>query len=299
MDWRRFPSLSALRAFAAFAEARSLEQAGVRMGVTHAAISQQIRALEGELGVALVDRGGRRLTLTVDGQRLAEALSQGFSQIATTIAQITGADETAPLRITTTPSFAAGWLMPRLPDFRAHHPAIDIAIDPAPEMREIGREADVGLRYGNGGWPGLDAQLILRSSIVVVAAPSLVPADRAADLSHLAGLPWLQELGTNEASTFLDGNGLTRRKGAAIISLPGNLMLDAARDGQGVAVVARAFVEGDLAAGRLRLLMEDPDKEGYFLVTRPGPQRAAVKAFTRWVLRQSGTGFFPPAPPRA
>ncbi len=299
MDWRRFPSLSALRAFAAFAEARSLEQAGARIGVTHAAISQQIRALEGELGVALVDRGGRRLTLTVDGQRLAEALSQGFSQIATTIAQITGADETAPLRITTTPSFAAGWLMPRLPDFRAHHPAIDIAIDPAPEMREIGREADVGLRYGNGGWPGLDAQLILRSSIVVVAAPSLVPADRVADLSYLAGLPWLQELGTNEASTFLDGNGLTRRKGAAIISLPGNLMLDAARDGQGVAVVARAFVEGDLAAGRLRLLMEDPDKEGYFLVTRPGPQRAAVKSFTRWVLRQSGTGFFPPVPPRA
>ena len=299
MDWRRFPSLSALRAFAAFAEARSLEQAGVRIGVTHAAISQQIRAIEGELGVALVDRGGRRLTLTVDGQRLAEALSQGFSQIATTIAQITGADETAPLRITTTPSFAAGWLMPRLPDFRAHHPAIDIAIDPAPEMREIGREADVGLRYGNGGWPGLDAQLILRSSIVVVAAPSLVPAGRVADLSYLAGLPWLQELGTNEASTFLDGNGLTRRKGAAIISLPGNLMLDAARDGQGVAVVARAFVEGDLAAGRLRLLMEDPDKEGYFLVTRPGPQRAAVKSFTRWVLRQSGTGFFPPVPPRA
>lgn len=299
MDWRRFPSLSALRAFAAFAEARSLEQAGARIGVTHAAISQQIRALEGELGVALVDRGGRRLTLTVDGQRLAEALSQGFSQIATTIAQITGANETAPLRITTTPSFAAGWLMPRLPDFRAHHPAIDIAIDPAPEMREIGREADVGLRYGNGGWPGLDAQLILRSSIVVVAAPSLVPADRVADLSYLAGLPWLQELGTNEASTFLDGNGLTRRKGAAIISLPGNLMLDAARDGQGVAVVARAFVEGDLAAGRLRLLMEDPDKEGYFLVTRPGPQRAAVKSFTRWVLRQSGTGFFPPVPPRA
>ena len=299
MDWRRRPSLSALRAFAAFAEARSLEQAGARIGVTHAAISQQIRALEGDLGLALVDRGGRRLTLTVDGQRLAEALSQGFSQIATTIAQITGADETAPLRITTTPAFAAGWLMPRLPDFRAHHPAIDIAIDPAPEMREIGREADVGLRYGNGGWPGLDAQLILRSSIVVVAAPSLVPADRVADLSYLAGLPWLQELGTNEASTFLDGNGLTRRKGAAIISLPGNLMLDAARDGQGVAVVARAFVEGDLAAGRLRLLMEDPDKEGYFLVTRPGPQRAAVKSFTRWVLRQSGTGFFPPVPPRA
>lgn len=290
LNWRDLPPLSQLRAFAAFAEAPSLEQAGARIGVTHAAISQQIRALEAHLGLSLVDRGGRRLVLTAEGERLAAALTAGFGQIAATLAALTGADETAPLRITTTPTFAAGWLMPRLPDFRARHPGIDLVIDPAPENRAIGREADVGLRFGSGGWPELEARLILRSSLAVVAAPGLVPPDGPADLAHLAGLPWLQELGTTEATAFLEKHGLTRRAGAAMISLPGNLLLDAARDGQGVAVVAQAFVQADMAAGRLRLLHEDQESEGYFLVTRPGPQRAALRAFVAWVLRQAAAG---------
>lgn len=290
MEWRNFPPLSQLRAFAAFADAPSLEQAGARIGVTHAAISQQIRALEAHLSLALVERGGRKLTLTPEGRRLAEALDAGFGQIAQTIAALTGADQSAPLRITTTPTFAAGWLMPRLSDFRARHPGIDLAIDPVSENREIGREADVGLRFGNGHWPGLEARLILRSTIVVVAAPSLVPPDAPEGLAHLAGLPWLQELGTSEATAFLEGQGLARREGAAILSLPGNLMMDAARDGQGVAVIARAFVERDIKAGRLRLLVEDDDREGYFLVTRPGPQRSAIRAFVAWVLRQAEAG---------
>lgn len=293
MEWKNFPALSQLRAFSAFAGASSLEQAGAKIGVTHAAISQQIRALETHLGLALVERGGRKLTLTTDGQRLAEALEAGFGQMASTIAALTGADQNAPLRITTTPTFASGWLMPRLSDFRAKHPGIDLAIDPASENREIGREADIGLRYGNGHWPGLESRLVLRSSIAVVAAPSLVPADSPVDLRYLAGLPWLQELGTSEVTAFLEAQGLARREGAAILSLPGNLMMDAARDGQGVAVIARAFVERDIAAGRLRLMMEDEEREGYFLVHRPGPLRPAQKAFAQWVLRQADAGAAP------
>lgn len=290
MDWRNFPPLSQLRAFAAFAEAPTLEQAGARIGVTHAAISQQIRALEAHLGLALVERGGRKLALSPEGRRLAEALEAGFGQIAQTLAAITAADQTPALRITTTPTFAAGWLMPRLADFRARHPGIDLAIDPAHENRDIGREADIGIRYGNGHWPGLEARLVLRSSIVVVAAPALVPGGVDQGLGQLEGLPWLQELGTNEATAFMEAQGLTRRAGAAMISLPGNLMLDAARDGQGVAVIARAFVERDIAAGRLRLLLEDSEKEGYFLIHRPGPLRPAQKAFGSWVLRQAEAG---------
>ena len=295
MDWRNFPPLTQLRAFAAFADAPTLEQAGARIGVTHAAISQQIRALETHLGLRLVDRGGRKLVLTPEGRVLADALDAGFGQIATAIASLTGADQNAPLRVTTTPTFAAGWLMPRLSDFRAHHPEIDLAIDPVSENRDIGREADIGLRYGSGNWPGLEAHLILRSSIVVVAAPSLVPdlgpTGDPADLSQLAGLTWLQELGTSEVTAFFQNTqGLTRRQGGAILSMPGNLMLDAARDGQGVAVIARAFVERDIAAGRLRLLMEDKEREGYFLIHRPGLLKPAQKAFVAWALRQAEAG---------
>ena len=290
MDWRNFPPLSQLRAFAAFAEAPSLEQAGAAIGVTHAAISQQIRALEAHLGLPLVERGGRKLALSPEGRQLADALAAGFGQMAATIASLTGADRNAPLRITTTPTFAAGWLMPRLSDFRARHPGIDLAIDPSSDNREIGRDADVGIRYGNGHWPGLEAQLILQSSIVVVAAPALVSGIGPVDLDHLAGLPWLQELGTSEVTAFMEAQGIARREGAAILSMPGNLMMDAARDGQGVAVIARAFVERDIQAGRLRLLMEDDERMGYFLVLRPGSLRPAQKAFATWVMRQAEAG---------
>lgn len=288
IDWRHLPPLSALRAFSAFSSASGLEEAGARIGVTHAAISQQIRGLEAHLGIALVDRGGRRLVLTAEGRRLADALEAGFAQIAAVIAELTGADAAEPLRVTATPTFAGGWLLPRLPDFRARHPGIDLMIDPAAELRDLGREADVALRYGNGNWPGLDSRLLLRSSVVVVAAPALVPGDAVPDLAHLAELPWLQELGTTEATAFLEKHGLTRRTG--MVSLPGNLMLDAARDGQGVTVVARAFVARDIAAGRLRQLHEDSEREGYFLVRRPGEMRPPLAAFVRWLLRQSDAG---------
>jgi LysR family glycine cleavage system transcriptional activator len=291
MDWRFLPPLSALRAFSAFAGADTLEQAGAGIGVTHAAVSQQIRTLEAHLGVRLVDRGGRRLALTAAGLRLAAALEEGFGRIGRAVAELTEAEAARPLRITTTPAFASGWLMPRLPDFRARNPAIDLTIDPTAALRELGTEADVALRYGNGDWPGVEVRCLLETPVVVVASPRLVPEGAAAGIDDLAQLPWLQELGTSEATAFLEGYGMARKGGAGFLSLPGNLMLDAARDGQGIAVIARAFVEADLVAGRLRVLHEDRAREGYFLVTARGSPRPAVRAFCRWIVEQSEASF--------
>jgi LysR family glycine cleavage system transcriptional activator len=141
------------------------------------------------------------------------------------------------------------------------------------------------MRFGRGDWPGLAARLLLRSSVVVVAAPSLMGDRRPRTVADLADLPWLEELGTSEATAFLEKHGVTRGGAHGLTSMPGNLVRDAARDGQGVAVIARAFVEADLAAGRLTVLFEDTEREGYFVVTRPGVQRAAVKAFVTWALR--------------
>ncbi len=288
MDWRVLPPLSALRAFSAFAEAGSVVAAGDALNVTHAAISQQIRALEAHLRLELVDRSARSMTLTPDGAVLAMSLRQGFGDIARTIGDLTGAEAARPLTITTTPTFAAGWLMPRLASFRAQHPEIDISIDPSPELRAVGPDgADVALRYGNGDWPGLEARLLVQSALVVVASPALI-AGRVIDaVADLAAWPWLQEYGTTEATAFLQKYGVARTGGQGMTSLPGNLMLDAARDGQGVAVIARAFVAGDLAAGRLSVLFEDDEREGYFIAIRQGVQRAAVKAFVQWAVRQA------------
>jgi LysR family glycine cleavage system transcriptional activator len=126
---------------------------------------------------------------------------------------------------------------------------------------------------------------------VVVVAPSLVGNKPAADMAALARFPWMQELGTNEATAFLQARGLTQSAG--ITSLPGNMMIDAARDGQGIAVTARAIVDADIAAGRLLLLFEDDKDTGYYVVTPKGILRPAAQAFVRWAVRQakeSGTG---------
>ncbi|SEP10648.1 LysR family transcriptional regulator, glycine cleavage system transcriptional activator [Salinihabitans flavidus] len=288
MDWHRFPPLNALRAFAAVAEAGTTTRAGARLNVSHAAVSQQLRSLETHLGVALVDRSGRSLTLTDDGERLAQVLLSGFGEIDAVIAEITGQEDRRPLQVSLTPTFAANWLMPRLASFRQGHRQVDILLNPTPSVvRLVPGGIDLAIRYGQGHWPGLEAQLLFETTLAVVAAPELV-GDRVFDSpSDLAAYPWLQELGTTEASDFLAQYGGEHLRGVGWTEVPGNLMLDGARGGQGIAMTARRFVAPDIAAGRLRLLFEIDLGKGYYLVMRPGVPRPALRQFCAWLSEQA------------
>lgn len=288
MDWLSLPPLSALRAFAALAERGSVTAAGDSLNVSHAAISQQIRALETHMGLALVDRSGRKLVLTAEGRQLADALTAGFGAIARTVELLTGADAHRPLQISTTPGFAAQWLMPRMLDFRNRHPHIDVMINPTPDVvpLEPGR-IDIALRHGTGDWTGLAVERLFRTRLVVVAAPTLVGERVIADPSDVADLPWVQEYGTNESTDWLRRKGLSQMRIGGITQVPGNLMLEGVRQGQGVSLVIRAWVEEDIAAGRLRLLFEEPEESGYYIVTRPGVLRASAKAFVAWLRNQA------------
>ncbi|HAW45736.1 MAG TPA: LysR family transcriptional regulator [Roseovarius sp.] len=288
MDWHTLPSLTALRAFAALAETGSTAAAGARLNVSHAAVSQQVRQLEAHLGVALVDRSGRQSRLTAEGRDLADALSLGFGAIARAVEALTGADAERPLQISTTPSFAAYWLMPCLSEFRQAHPQIDLMIDPTPRLVEMEPGGiDIAVRYGTGHWPGLEAELLFRSPIVAVAAPHLVEDKRIDCPADLADLPWLQEFGTNEASDWLRRRGVVKERAAGLVQVPGNLLLDGLRNGQGVAVTVREWVRQDITSGRLRLLFEDQEEAGYHVVTRPGVLRPPAKAFVTWLRRQA------------
>ena len=278
------PSLSALRAFSAFADAETMVAAGASLNVSHAAISQQIRALEGVLDLPLLDRSGRSPQLTAEGRQLAEALRQGFGEIARVIEELTGKGSEIPLQVSATPGFAASWLMPRLGGFREQHPGVDLMIDPSPEIKPLrpgGVEA--ALRYGDGGWAGLDVHLLLPSPIVVVAAPELIGDRRPRCAEDLLQFHWLQEAGTNEASAWFAQRGVEGRSTKGSMSLPGNLLLEAARQGQGVAITSRVLVQQELEAGRLLLLFEEASSRGYYLVTRPGVQRPALRNFCRWI----------------
>ncbi|MEQ5871128.1 LysR family transcriptional regulator [Sagittula sp. NFXS13] len=288
MDWHRLPPLSALRAFAAYARSDSVSTAGAALNVSHAAISQQLRVLEKHMGIALLERRGRRMSLTPDGEILARALDEGFGQISAAVEALTGADAERALQLSTTPTFASAWLLPRMASFRAAHPAISLMIDPSADLRPLSPGGiDMALRYGNGDWPGLEAELFVRSPIAIVAAPGLIDDRRIDTPADLQGFHWLQEFGTNEATSWFAQYGIERDSGLGYTSLPGNLMLEAARQGQGIAILARVFAEPDIAAGRLRVLFEDTRSKGYWIVTRPGVARPPLKAFLTWLRREA------------
>jgi len=287
MNWRDMPSLSALRAFAVFAESGTLQQAGAALNVSHAAISQQLRQLEAHMGVPLLDRSGRALRLTAEGEQLAQALTLGFGAIRVAVQDLTTRGAGQPLHVTCTPMFATYWLMPRLAGFRQAYPEVDLVIDPTGEVVQMAPGGiDVALRYGHGNWPGLEAEMLLPSPMVVVAAPGLLDRRRVDQPEDLLDLPWLEEIGTNEASVWLRSRGVEDGLKAGRVVLPGNLLMEALRGGQGVAVSVRDFVAPDVAAGRLTELFCEEQGRGYHIVHRPGVLRPGARHFVNWLRRE-------------
>jgi len=290
MNWHDLPPLAALRAFASFAQTGNVTLAGDALNVSHAAISQQLRALEKFMGVSLLDRSSRALALTEDGAHLARALELGFGAIDVAVRDLMQADDSRPLHISTTPTFAAGWLMPRLASLRVTHPGLDVMLEATPKLVPLEPGGvDVAVRYGHGNWPGLKSEPLLLSPIVVVAAPELLAGRTITEPGDLSGLPWLEELGTTEGGNWLKSRGVSQGIVGGRTQVPGNLLLDGARDGQGVAVVVRHFVEPDLQSGRLCALFSENASQGYHILTRNGVPRAALRDFLRWLRRQRTT----------
>jgi len=280
--------MAQLRAFTALAETRSMSLAGDLLNVSHAAISQQVRALEGHLNLKLVTKDGRGVALTPDGARLGQTLREAFGTIAAEIGDMTGADALRPLQITTTPSFAAGWLMPRIAEFQLRHPNSELMVNPTSSLVEVTPGGvDLAIRYGNGDWPGYGVELLLPSDFQIMGARRLIGDRQISSPQDLLDFHWLQELGTNEVDTWLHDHGVTEARTRGITHLPGNLLLDGLRAGQGIAATARSFVEADIARGDLVVLYEDMNIGwGYFMVTRSGPMRPPLREFVRWLRSQ-------------
>nr|WP_072776679.1 LysR family transcriptional regulator [Marivita hallyeonensis] len=288
MNWSDLPSLSALRAFCAFVQTGSVADAGRALNVSHAAISQQLRGLEAHLGTPLFNRSNRALELTPEGEDLAKALQDGFARIASGVEALTNSEAQRPLNVGCTPTFASAWLMPRLAGFQAEHPGIDMMLSPTPVLTDPSPGGiDVAIRYGTGGWRGLDSEPLMLAPVVVVGAPSLFRGRTPETPQDLIQYPWLEELGTNETTSWLAAQGLERHQVLSRTAVPGNLIIDGARNGQGVAVTTRIAVAEDIEAGRLIAVFEDRRDAGYHIVTKPGVQRPPLKAFLRWLKREA------------
>lgn len=285
IDWRALPPLSSLRAFAAVAELGGFSQAARALNVTHAAVAQQVRALEQVLDTPLVARNGRGMALTAEGQQLAQALTDGFGSIATGVAALRAGGSDRPVRITLTASFATQWLMPRLKEFWDKHPDIALSLHPDARVLDLRRDGmDLGIRYGNGDWPGVNSRFLAPARMAVAAAPDLLEGRTALSVTEMQEMEWILARDWPEQENYLKSLGLKPEALSRTEFVNEELSLAAARQGLGLVVESLALMEDDLEEGRLTLLHDSKDRlPAYFIVTQPGTQRAATRAFLKWL----------------
>ena len=282
------PPLNSLRAFAAVAEAGSYAAAANSLNVTQAAVSQQVKALERRIGVVLVERAGRSVELTRPGAQLARDLEAGFDIIGRGVERTHEEAAVRPVQVTMSPAFAVEWLMPRVGEFQREHPEITLMLNPTSQVVDLRPGGiDVAIRYRDLRRSDQGVQTVLRTDMIVIGAPSLIGEKDLSDLPSLAELPWLQELGTNEAAEWFTFHGIVPERPLAINHMPGNLIMPAVRRGDGITYTARAFFVDDIAAGRVVELASEPLFGNYHIETSPGEQRSEVSAFLNWLLSKA------------
>lgn len=287
MDWRALPSLTALRAFAAAAEQRSLTKAADALNVTHSAVSQQIRGLERELGARLITRGQHGISLTPQGEFLSAGLLESFSSIAALADNFSKAEAARPLLVSVTPMFASAFLQPRLSAFLAAHPEIELNLNSTIEAEVLAPGGvDMAIRYGTGNWPGLDCRLLLPGCLTVVASPSLIGDRTLREPLEILDYPILQEHASVEFDMWLEKVGVPKSAPRKVVRVPGNMLLDGVRRGDGIGATTPPFIAEELKSGDLVALFDDPIPEvGYYMVTLKGAQRPALSTFSRWLER--------------
>jgi LysR family glycine cleavage system transcriptional activator len=290
MDWLRLPPLNSLRAFSVVAETGSYTLAADRLNVTHAAVSQQVKALENRLGVALVTRNGRGIQLTNEGALLARDLDIGFATIGRGIERLSEGAENRPVQVTMSPAFAVEWLMPRIMEFQYDNPDITLMLNPTSEVVDLKPGGiDVAIRYRDRRRPPPNVKPVLISDMIVIGTPSLVGGQDLQDPASLTDLPWLQELGTNEAAEWFTYHGVVPDRPLTVNHMPGNLIMDAVRRGDGITYTARAFFRDDLEVGKVVELFSEPFFGVYFVETLPRPMRPAVRTFLDWLMSKAET----------
>jgi len=290
MNWTDIPPLNSLRSFSALAETSSYSMAAAQLNVTHAAVRQQIKVLETHLGMALVFRHGRGIRLTAEGVALARDLEIGFGAIQRGIEALTGQVASRPVQITTSPAFAVEWLMPRVAEFQQLHPEITLMLNPTVDVIELRPGGiDVAIRYRNRTRLREDVTTVLVSDMVVLGAPSLLGDQQFNEPASLAQMPWLQELTTNEVTEWFNRRGVTLNRPLIMSQMPGNLIMQAVRRGDGISYSARAFFQDDIMSGRMKVLHSESATGIYYIETSPGPLRPAVAKFLRWLNSRAET----------
>ncbi|WP_334042063.1 transcriptional regulator GcvA [Burkholderia ambifaria] len=290
---RRFPPLNALRAFEAAARHLNFRLAADELGVTQGAVAQQVRHLEDVVEVQLFRRLPRGLALTREGLEYFSSVQRAL-QIISDATDALGERPTV-LAVSTTPSFASKWLIPRLADFGRLHPDIEVRVIADERLASFRADGvDIAIRLSKPPFPvGLAAELLAPLAIFAVASPKLLdggpPIRTPADLSTHALLHDAHDLWP-EFIEKLGGKGQADPTKGPRFS-QSLLAIDAAVAGQGIALTSEPLVERDIAEGRLRRVFDFsfPMSLGFYVVfPQANAHSEALQAMRRWLFAQYG-----------
>jgi LysR family transcriptional regulator, glycine cleavage system transcriptional activator len=296
-----FPGLRSLRAFDAAARHLSFSRAANELHVTPAAISHQIKELEGVIGTPLFTRTSRTMSLTRAGEILKAATHESLESLSSALLRIKRIERRKDIRVSATASIAAKWLVPRLNAFLDLVPGADVRLDVSHTPVDFDRDdVDVAIRFGGGNYPGLRSDLLFIDKVFPVCSPKIITKDKPLNtprdllkhnLIHLdyqaQGDPWpdwrmwLLAAGIKD---FEDKGGLHFGQTS--------LVLQATIDGHGVALGDSSLVADDIDAGRLvkpfELSLRAPPEFAYHVITRlDTSENPLIEQFRLWCIEQA------------
>ena len=294
----KLPPLTSLRTFEAAARRGGFTKAAEELHVTQSAVSRQIRTLEEDLGVPLFRRVHRKVRLTADGERLLPVLTRAFRDIEKTVARLRQPERDVELKVP--PTFAIRWLIPRLQHFQSERPDIQVRLTSGLGEVKLGKERfDLGVVHVRAGEPGRRGDVLAVHRAVPVAAPRYL--DHAPPLAGPADLARHQLLVTHASAwdwrrwgRAFDVDDLPLDD--ALQLEPAEAAIQAARSGQGVALVDHGFVAHELAAGTLVApLAVAPLELGHWLAVygRGVLDDPCVAAFRDWLVREAAADAAP------
>jgi len=288
--------LNFLGTFRSVAELQNLRAAADKLHLTHSAVSQQIRALEEQIGFVLFDRRGRRVVLNPAGAALLQGVQAAFDRLDEGVqsARAASAGEEQLLRISVLPSFAHRWLLPRIARWRERHPALALEIDASLRPIDLAREGfHAAVREGRGPWPGLASERLFDHRKIIVGSPAAAKRLAGASVGEFAREPLLGEDETWKE--WFASAGLSMEVRPVAVFNDAGLMLEAAERDLGIAVARELHAADALLSGRLvklsPIVFEHADVRPYHFVYPPHlvdwPPLVYLKAWLRDELERS------------
>ena len=283
--------IALLQTFVAVARAGKMKQAAQDLALTPGAVSQRIRQLEEAAGRRLFTRTSTGVELSAAGEAMFVALAEPFQAIEAVDNEL-GAPSSRRVTVSTVPSFAATWLVPRLAMFGRLYPDIEIAVEARTRPVDLKREPiDLAIRHGLGKYPGLESTWLVAPELIVVASPDLLKNRALTRPADCLAFPLLHDLNRQDWPLWFEAHGVTAphaKKGPAFSE--SHLIARAAVAGQGLALVRDIYVDDDLRSQRLvkALTVNWPLQFAYYAVaTAEAMQKPAVRRFCDWLVEEA------------